>query len=147
MVGKGSIPAAGVKNEIHGGRPSCPGRRVISYEVSIQAFKEIVDAIRLRATFLYRDGCANYREWMDEAGLVILDVDPHDGVQEAALVAALDEAGWAGIMLCDDIVLRDGMKDFWAKIPQARKWDVTEIGHSTGSGIIGFGGVRVQFVP
>lgn len=35
--------------------------------------------------------------------IIMIDVDPHDGVQEVEMMEFLKEKGWSGIMLLDDI--------------------------------------------
>ncbi len=72
-----------------------------------------------------------------EAPLIVLDVDPHDGIQEKEIITKLHENGYKGIVLCDDIHLNSGMKDFWNWV-SLKKIDVSEYGHHSGSGIIVF---------
>jgi len=67
------------------------------------------------------------------ASLVMLDVDPHDGVQETAIVAHLRKAGFRGHLLCDDIHLNAGMRAFWASLPEPKQ-DLSGVGHITGTG-------------
>lgn len=76
-----------------------------------------------------------------EASLAVLDVDPHDGLKERAVVQQLLNRGWRGLMVCDDIKLNGGMRAFWQwaqGLPGVETMDVTEIGHCTGTGLINF---------
>jgi hypothetical protein len=49
--------------------------------------------------------------------LIFLDVDPHDGIQEAAVLNFLVENDWKGIMVCDDIAPQhESMHEWWNSI-------------------------------
>lgn len=74
---------------------------------------------------------------VDTAPLVVLDVDPHDGVQEVDIIRALIEHDYKGIVVCDDIHLNEPMENFWRWVP-LKKIDVTQLGHWSGTGIIVF---------
>lgn len=69
--------------------------------------------------------------------LIMLDVDPHDGVQEPQIMKALEEAGFRGLLLLDDIHLNEAMERFWESIPY-KKYDITKYGHHSGTGIVVF---------
>ena len=45
--------------------------------------------------------------------LIFLDVDPHDGIQEAIVLNFLVEYDWKGIMVCDDIGLQHPLMHEW----------------------------------
>lgn len=90
--------------------------------------------------------CLEDTDTLQNANIILLDVDPHDGVQELEIVQKLREVGFKGILLCDDIRLNDGMKSFWNSIHE-RKMDITEYGHWSGTGIVFFSDdIDVQFV-
>jgi predicted O-methyltransferase YrrM len=76
-------------------------------------------------------------EW-EKVSLILLDVDPHDGKKEREMLDFLAEKNWSGIILLDDIHLNGQMKDFWNKLPEEKKQDVTEFGHASGTGILEF---------
>jgi hypothetical protein len=66
-----------------------------------------------------------------------LDIDPHDGTTETQFLDALHTNGFRGIILCDDIKLNDGMKEFWDGIPShLKKVDLTAWGHWSGTGAV-----------
>ena len=67
--------------------------------------------------------------------LILLDIDPHEGTEETKFVKLLQTAGFKGLMLVDDIKLNDGMKKFWGGV-ELPKYDLTELGHWTGTGLI-----------
>jgi len=77
-------------------------------------------------------------DW-DNVSIVMIDVDPHDGSQERVMMDWLREKGWEGILMHDDI--GPGWPDIqlmWDEIPE-EKFDVTEIAHMSGTGIVNFG--------
>ena len=75
-------------------------------------------------------------ELIQECPLVFLDVS-HDGWTEGQIVAALDAAGFQGILLLDDIHLNEPMRRFWQSITRP-KLDLTAIGHHSGTGAVLF---------
>ena len=78
-------------------------------------------------------------EKMKDSPVIMLDVDPHDGVQETAIINKLVEVGYRGIVICDDIHLNQGMKIFWTFIPShLTKYDISDFGHHSGTGLVVF---------
>lgn len=86
--------------------------------------------------YLIKD-CCDDLDVMKSASIIVLDVDPHDGVQEREIVQNIRESGFKGVLICDDIHLNDGMRSFWNDIPEPKK-DVTPYGHWSGTGIVFF---------
>ena len=73
------------------------------------------------------------------ATLIFMDVDPHNGKSEFEFYNFLHRIGFTGILVCDDIWYFKEMRDnFWYKIDEFNKSDLTEIGHWSGTGIINF---------
>ena len=85
-------------------------------------------------------------DW-DNVSIVMNDVDPHDGSQERVMMDWLREKGWKGLLLHDDI--GPGWPDIqlmWDEIPE-EKFDVTEIAHMSGTGLVNFGSAHeITFV-
>lgn len=80
-------------------------------------------------------------DW-DNVSIVMIDVDPHDGVQERVMMDWLRDRGWKGIMLHDDIgPVWPDIQLMWDEIPEP-KIDVTEIAHMSGTGLVNFGEVH-----
>ena len=74
----------------------------------------------------------------DNISIIMLDVDPHDGVQEEEMFEWLEEKGWKGLVLLDDIGPRwPEIEDFWNRITYP-KLNVTEVGHMSGTGLVNF---------
>ena len=77
-------------------------------------------------------------DW-DNVSIVMIDVDPHDGSQERVMMDWLREKGWKGILMHDDIGPDwPDIQLMWDEIPE-EKFDVTEIAHMSGTGIVNFG--------
>lgn len=76
-----------------------------------------------------------------KADLVLVDIDPHGGAEEAKFLDMLKARDFKGIVIFDDIYLNDKMKHFWQNIKET-KWDVTEYAHCTGTGIVVFPGSK-----
>jgi hypothetical protein len=72
--------------------------------------------------------------------LILVDLDPHDGVQERIFYYMLKGMGYKGITIWDDISFADfpGMIEFWNRV-DLPKWNVQKAAHKTGTGIIDFG--------
>lgn len=76
-------------------------------------------------------------EVLKDSPIILLDIDPHDGKQEQVFTDYLTKIGYKGYVICDDIFLNEEMANWWNNI-QIEKYDVTEIGHFSGTGIINF---------
>lgn len=77
--------------------------------------------------------------------LIMLDIDPHDGKQEIVFSNLLKEIGYEGFLLCDDIHLNANMQFWWNTIEEPN-YDVTDIGHHHGTGLICYGNVEVEII-
>jgi len=71
------------------------------------------------------------------AQIILLDIDPHDGIQEQVFTDFLSKINYKGYVICDDIFLNEPMKKWWDSI-EIEKYDVTSVGHMTGTGIINY---------
>ena len=74
----------------------------------------------------------------DNISIIMIDVDPHDGTTEEEMFLFLEEKGWKGIVLLDDIGPQwPEIEDFWNRITFP-KINVTEVGHMSGTGLVNF---------
>lgn len=78
-----------------------------------------------------------------KSDVVLLDVDPHDGIQEKKFIELLDKANFKGILIIDDIKLNEDMKSMWDYIVKtySSKYifhDISNYGHWSGTGLIIF---------
>lgn len=72
-----------------------------------------------------------------KSDLVLVDIDPHDGIEEDRFLKRLLKHGFRGLLVYKDIALNDAMKAFWSSIPTTlKKVDLTEVGHWTGTGVV-----------
>lgn len=69
--------------------------------------------------------------------IVFVDTN-HFGRMEYNVYEYLKTAAWKGLLIYDDILLNDAMKEFWNKVDHPGKLDVTHLGHATGTGLILF---------
>jgi hypothetical protein len=70
---------------------------------------------------------------------IFLDVDPHNGFMEIEFYNYLKDIGYNGFVICDDIWYFKEMRDnFWYKIPDNYKYDLTTYGHWSGTGVFTF---------
>ena len=69
---------------------------------------------------------------------IFIDIT-HNGEDEKKIVEYLKEIHWHGITIWDDIYLNVGMRRFWENIKQQFEcYDISDLGHWTGSGIVIF---------
>jgi len=63
----------------------------------------------------------------------------HDGIQERKITDMLSRIGYRGYLICDDIFspYYPNMKVWWNSIT-IEKYDITDIGHSHGTGLINY---------
>lgn len=75
--------------------------------------------------------------WLKRSDFILLDVD-HSGDFEAKVHQYLCQQNWQGIMMADDIHYNDNMEYWWNDISN-EKYDITHIGHWSGTGLIYYG--------
>jgi len=75
--------------------------------------------------------------------IVLLDTlhFPETQPFEYEFVAFLKQANYSGLLVLDDIFLNDEMKKFWQSLTGLPKFDVTSVGHASGTGILDFSGM------
>lgn len=78
----------------------------------------------------------NYNELILNSKYIMLDTY-HDGIFEQEFVDYLTSISYVGYLILDDIHLNNEMEKFWSSIP-LEKYDITNIGHSTGTGVVIF---------
>jgi len=109
--------------------------QVISYDLQEQGASQIQrDNIEFKIQDFREDDSINW----DHVSIIMLDVDPHDGVQEEEMMEFLEDKGWKGILLLDDIGPQwPEVEDLWNRITYP-KINVTEVGHLSGTGLVNF---------
>ncbi len=119
-----------------------PGNRVLSFDV----VDKVTSHRRKRENITYHQAdLFDYETraaWNTEilgSAIIFIDVDPHDGVQEYALIDWLFRNEYRGIIVLDDIWHFKPMRDqLWYRIEDRHKVDVTHVGHWSGTGIVSF---------
>ena len=109
--------------------------KVISYDLQEQGASQIKkNNIEFKIQDFREDDSLNW----DHVSIIMLDVDPHDGVQEEEMMEFLEDKGWKGILLLDDIGPQwPEVEDLWNRITYP-KINVTEVGHLSGTGLVNF---------
>ena len=113
-----------------------PTNQVISYDLIEQGASSIKrDNITWKIQNFMEDETLDW----NNIPIVMIDVDPHDGSQERVMMDWLRDKGWKGILIHDDIGPSwPDIQLMWNEIPE-EKFDVTEIAHMSGTGIVNFG--------
>ena len=91
--------------------------------------------------FLARDSepLKSEKEIFLSSELIFLDIDPHNGIQEAAVLNFLVENDYKGIMVCDDIGHKHpSMHEWWNSIELITYNIANKYASGTGTGIICF---------
>ena len=112
-----------------------PANTVISYDIA-DCFPKTEQNTRSNLTYKIK----NFLDDLDELNntdLILLDIDPHDGIQEKILIEKLIELNYKGAVIMDDINHFTNLASYYRSIP-FKKDDLTAFGHSTGTGIIYF---------
>lgn len=68
-----------------------------------------------------------------KADIILLDVDPHDGIQEPIIFDYIIKSGFKGMLIIDDVNLNDKMKSFFDSIKYEKEladW------HHSGTGLV-----------
>ena len=109
--------------------------QVISYDLQEQGASSIKrDNITWKIQDFREDDTLDY----DKISIIMIDVDPHDGKQEEEMFEFLEEKGWKGLVLLDDIGPQwPEIEDFWNRITFP-KLDVSDVGHMSGTGAVSF---------
>lgn len=117
---------------------------IISFDILEQGASEIK-----RPNLLFKIG--NFMnsaiDW-SSVDVIMIDVDPHDGIKEREFVQYLYDQKWEGLLILDDILPNwpknvpgadpVAMNQWWNQITE-EKYDMSEIGHFSGTGIVNIG--------
>lgn len=85
---------------------------------------------------------ATFMKWVPTiltCPFIFVDVDPHNGDMEMGLYGLLQEINYQGFVVWDDIYyFKDMRNKFWYNIPEEVKYDLTLVGHFSGTGVTTF---------
>jgi hypothetical protein len=107
---------------------------VWTYDISFDALKLKEPHYNIWEEIVGDENCVPVN--LLKANIIFVDTW-HNGVMERKIYDQLLAANWKGLLIYDDIYYNDAMREFWASLPEP-KIDATNIGHSTGTGIIEF---------
>jgi predicted O-methyltransferase YrrM len=122
--------------------------KVQTYDISTDRyFGENLKSITEKYNVIYKNMDANSEngDVLNSAKIIFLDIDPHEGSQEIRFYEKLLQINFKGILLCDDIRLNDGMKNFWNRI-EKEKYDLSDIGHWSGTGLVNFSDEKIEII-
>ena len=86
-----------------------------------------------------KNGREKWKDIILSSPFIFLDVDPHNGHMEYDFYLFLKENNYNGFVICDDIWYFKDMRDnFWYKIEDNYKYDISEYGHWSGTGVFTF---------
>ena len=86
--------------------------------------------------FLLGDATKYNKEEILNSPFIMLDT-AHDGIFENEFYNFLHEINYKGFFFLDDIHLNEPMRQFWNNITED-KYDLTKVGHWSGSGLVHF---------
>ena len=80
------------------------------------------------------------------AKIILLDI-AHDGWQERKFTDMLKRIDYKGILICDDIhcPFYPQMEPWWNSL-DGEKYDITDIGHMWGTGLINYGSEKIEII-
>jgi predicted O-methyltransferase YrrM len=90
------------------------------------------------------------KEFILSRDIIFIDIDPHEGILEKSMLEWLHKEEYKGIIIFDDIHLglnhsandyratKERMSDFWKGVDNNIKYDLTSVGHSSGTGLVVF---------
>jgi hypothetical protein len=81
------------------------------------------------------------------SAFIFLDVDPHNGTMEYEFCTYLKDNNYKGFVVCDDIWYFKEMRDnFWYKFDYKYRYDYSNLGHWSGTGILAFDDVTPPII-
>ena len=108
--------------------------KVITYDIEKKWTTKFDENVEFKLTDIKDE----YDSVLLSAKIIMLDI-AHDGHQEREFTNRLSRIGYKGYVICDDIfnIYYPNMKPWWDSIG-IEKYDITEVGHSWGTGIINY---------
>ena len=84
------------------------------------------------------DDCSKeqYKDLVLSSPFIMLDTD-HDGTFEIYFHKYLQDIGYKGLLMLDDIKLNESMVDYWNSVKE-EKYDISHVGHHSGTGLVIF---------
>lgn len=113
-----------------------PNNHVMSYDVAYMN----ADIIRNRnIEFKIMNFMEDDTIPWDNVSIIMIDVNPHDAVQEPVMIDFLYSIGWSGLLILDDIGSMFPPMKNWFQSLNEEKWELDQsIGHYSGTGLVNF---------
>jgi hypothetical protein len=101
---------------------------------------KLIENIRFyKENILDDNTCNKWKNVILSCPFIFMDVDPHNGNMEMQFYKYLKKIGYNVFVIFDDILYFKEMRDnFWYKIPYEERYDLTNYGHWSGTGIVSF---------
>ena len=109
--------------------------KIITYDI-LDKKLPFIDEYK-NVAFKKLDANEESEDIIKSAKIILLDIDPHDGLQEQKFIDLLERINYKGYVICDDIHLNEPMQKWWNNI-KFEKYDLTNVGHWSGTGLINF---------
>jgi hypothetical protein len=125
-----------------------PSNRIESFDIEDHVSKRVMPAnVRFHRENLYDPAVREqHKKMLLESALIFVDTDPHSGIPEHEFLRWLQKNEYRGLIVLDDVWYFKPMRDnLWYRIEGQHRTDVTPLGHWSGTGLVSFGGERVQF--
>lgn len=119
--------------------------KIISFDILEQGASDI---IKDNILFVIGDFMSYSVDW-DSVDMIMIDVDPHDGIKERVFYDFLkNKIQWEGLLILDDILPNwpanimgadpVAMNIWWNSI-EDEKYDTSDVGHFSGTGLVNLG--------
>lgn len=125
--------------------------RVVSYDVEMRV-GSVMDEEKIRGQvpnlkFETKSCLQATPSIIRKADLILLDIDPHNGVVESVFVNMIRDYGFSGYLVMDDInpMRYPSLGRLYLELPE-QKYDLTSIGHFSGTGLVCFNDQHVEIV-
>lgn len=117
-----------------------PVNKVITYSSTPFASKEPPIIIeKLVQVFHEANNNPEKKQELLKSSIIYVDIHPHEGKDEYTIYHYLREWGYKGWLILDDIWHFKSMRDVcWYRILDEFKYDLTDWGHWSGSGLVSF---------
>ena len=120
-----------------------PTNTIHSFDIASKVVNEQIknrENIHFHVENIFEEsGQSNWETTIKNSPFIFLDVDPHNGNMEIDFYNYLKKINYQGFVICDDIwYFKEMRNNFWYKIPYENRYDLSDFGHGTGTGVVTF---------
>jgi len=117
--------------------------KIVGYDVDLSTLDKNISKI---PNLTFKEGLAHELDPKIILNSPLIHFDAlHDGVYEKIFYDFLITNNYKGFVIYDDIGRNKEMVDFWNSI-KLLKYDLTYLGHETGTGLVSFGGIEIETI-